>query len=69
MEGAGIWDKIPYIIIKGVCDYTDSYKHKRWQDFAAATAAASIKALLEALVNTEKPHPSSYPKISNERQY
>ncbi|KAF4340782.1 hypothetical protein FBEOM_5304 [Fusarium beomiforme] len=55
MEGAGIWDEIPCIIIKGVSDYADSHKHKRWQDFAAAVAAASMKALLEALVQIEKP--------------
>ncbi|KAM0558108.1 hypothetical protein ACHAPJ_005275 [Fusarium lateritium] len=55
MEGAGVWDEIPCIVIKGVCDYADSHKHKRWQDFAAATAAASMKALLEALIDTERP--------------
>ncbi|KAH7109696.1 hypothetical protein EDB81DRAFT_588229, partial [Dactylonectria macrodidyma] len=36
MEGDGVWDEIPCLVIKGVCDYADSYKHKRWQDFAAA---------------------------------
>ena len=64
MEGAGVWDAIPCIVIKGICDYADSHKHKRWQDFAAATAAASMKALLEALVETEKPHPGSLPTDS-----
>ncbi|CAH0019332.1 unnamed protein product [Clonostachys rhizophaga] len=49
MEGAGVWDEIPCIIIKGVCDYADSHKRKRWQDFAAATAASATKALLETL--------------------
>ncbi|KAH7017955.1 uncharacterized protein B0I36DRAFT_253059, partial [Microdochium trichocladiopsis] len=34
MEGAGIWDEMPCIIIKGVCDYADSHKHKTWQPFA-----------------------------------
>ncbi|KAK6527640.1 hypothetical protein TWF694_004623 [Orbilia ellipsospora] len=47
MEGAGIWDNLSCIIIKGVCDYCDSHKNKTWQNFASATAAAAMKALLE----------------------
>ncbi|ETS03837.1 purine and uridine phosphorylase [Trichoderma reesei RUT C-30] len=54
MEGAGIWEEIPCIIVKGVCDYADSHKNKRWQDFAAATAAAAAKALLHRYPKTEK---------------
>lgn len=60
MEGAGVWDEIPCIVIKGVCDYADSHKHKRWQNFSAATAAAAMKALLECLVDVEKPHDGLY---------
>ncbi|KAJ4110291.1 hypothetical protein NW768_012051 [Fusarium equiseti] len=47
MEGGGVWDTMPCIIIKGVCDYADSHKDKRWQGFASATAAAYMKAILE----------------------
>ncbi|KAH8802951.1 hypothetical protein F5884DRAFT_756257 [Xylogone sp. PMI_703] len=54
MEGAGVWDEIPCIVIKGVCDYADSHKHKKWQNFAAVTTAAAMKALLEALIRMEK---------------
>ncbi|RFU77460.1 hypothetical protein TARUN_4763 [Trichoderma arundinaceum] len=54
MEGAGIWEEIPCIIVKGVCDYADSHKNKKWQDFAAATAAAATKALLQRYPKTEK---------------
>ncbi|KAL0937441.1 kinesin light chain [Colletotrichum truncatum] len=46
MEGAGIWDEMPCIIVKSVCDYADSHKNKRWQNFAAAVAASAAKALL-----------------------
>ncbi|KAL4860414.1 hypothetical protein BDV12DRAFT_191719 [Aspergillus spectabilis] len=28
MEGAGVWDNVPCIIVKGVCDYADSHKSK-----------------------------------------
>ncbi|KAH6972231.1 nucleoside phosphorylase domain-containing protein [Ilyonectria sp. MPI-CAGE-AT-0026] len=47
MEGAGIWEEIPCIVVKGVCDYADSHKNKKWQDFAAATAASVARAILE----------------------
>ncbi|KAI7968024.1 hypothetical protein EIK77_007779 [Talaromyces pinophilus] len=46
MEGAGIWDILPCVIIKGVCDYADSHKNKTWQNYAAATAASCTKAFL-----------------------
>ncbi|KAL3441107.1 nucleoside phosphorylase domain-containing protein [Aspergillus insuetus] len=41
MEGAGAWDNVPCIIIKGVCDYADSHNGKRWQADAAATGLSS----------------------------
>ncbi|KAL6233927.1 hypothetical protein BDW75DRAFT_241569 [Aspergillus navahoensis] len=47
MEGAGVWNNISCIIIKGVCDYADSHKNKAWQAYAAATGAATAKAFLE----------------------
>ncbi|KAF5621046.1 kinesin light chain [Fusarium tjaetaba] len=46
MEGAGVWNSFPCIIIKGGCDYSDSHKSKVWQRYAAATAAACAKAFL-----------------------
>jgi nucleoside phosphorylase len=47
IDGAGIWDNAPCIIIKGVCHYADSHKCKLWQAYAAATAASVAKALLD----------------------
>ncbi|KAL3430008.1 nucleoside phosphorylase domain-containing protein [Aspergillus tetrazonus] len=47
MESAGVWDNLPCIIIKGVCDYADSHKNKYWQEYAAGTAACCTKAFLE----------------------
>lgn len=46
MEGAGVWDNFPTIIVKGVSDYADSHKNKKFQSYAAATAAACSKAIL-----------------------
>lgn len=46
MEGAGVWGTFPCLVIKGACDYADSHKSKLWQRYAAATAAACMKAIL-----------------------
>jgi nucleoside phosphorylase len=46
MEGAGVWDNFPTVVIKGVCDYADSHKNKKWQKYAAASAAACMKGYL-----------------------
>ncbi|KAK7221927.1 hypothetical protein V2G26_009930 [Clonostachys chloroleuca] len=58
MEGAGVWDEVPCIIVKGICDYADSHKDKRWQDFAAATAASVMKAILGRYVASDRGRPS-----------
>ncbi|KAL7912297.1 hypothetical protein GGI35DRAFT_311641 [Trichoderma velutinum] len=58
MEGAGIWDELPCIIVKGVSDYGDGHKTrswKEWQNFAAATAASVARALVERYPQTDKP--------------
>ncbi|KAI6548304.1 hypothetical protein MCOR03_010734 [Pyricularia oryzae] len=47
MEGAGAWDEIPCIVVKGICDYADSHKSKLWQNFAAATAASVAAAIID----------------------
>ncbi|KAH8710097.1 nucleoside phosphorylase domain-containing protein, partial [Phaeosphaeriaceae sp. PMI808] len=49
MEGAGVIQKHPCLVIRGICDYSDSHKNKKWQPYAAATAAAYTKELLEVL--------------------
>ncbi|KAL3482117.1 nucleoside phosphorylase domain-containing protein [Aspergillus californicus] len=46
MEAAGLMDTFPCLVIRGICDYADSHKNKRWQPYAAATAAAYMKELL-----------------------
>lgn len=47
MEGNGIWEQFPCLIIKGISDYADCHKNKKWQNFAAGMAAACMKAVLE----------------------
>ncbi|KAF3277036.1 hypothetical protein TWF970_005902 [Orbilia oligospora] len=46
MEAAGLMDTFPCLVIRGICDYADSHKNKKWQDYSAATAAAYTKELL-----------------------
>ncbi|EHK20676.1 uncharacterized protein TRIVIDRAFT_49960 [Trichoderma virens Gv29-8] len=55
MGGAGIWEEVPCIIIKGICDYADCHQSKNWQNYAAATAASASKAVLQRYIQTEKP--------------
>jgi nucleoside phosphorylase len=49
MEAAGLMDEFPCLVIRGICDYADSHKNKRWQPYAAATAAAYMKELLDII--------------------
>jgi nucleoside phosphorylase len=46
-EAAGLVNSFPCLVIRGICDYADTHKSCRWQGFAAATAAAFAKELLE----------------------
>ncbi|KAK0625692.1 hypothetical protein DIS24_g10969 [Lasiodiplodia hormozganensis] len=49
MEAAGLMNNFPCLIIRGICDYADEHKNDRWQNYAAATAAAFTKELLEVM--------------------
>jgi hypothetical protein len=46
MEAAGLMDVFPCLVIRGICDYSDSHKNKEWQEFSAATAASYARELL-----------------------
>jgi nucleoside phosphorylase len=46
MEAAGLMDVFPCLVIRGICDYSDSHKNKDWQGYAAATAAAYAREVL-----------------------
>lgn len=54
MESAGVWDVLPCVVIKGACDYADSHKNKKWQRYAAATAAACTKAFLRSWIPSSR---------------
>jgi nucleoside phosphorylase len=55
MEAAGLMNTFPCLVIRGICDYSDSHKNKRWQPYAAATAAAYAKVLLEHIPPSQHP--------------
>ncbi|KAH8821852.1 ankyrin repeat-containing protein [Xylogone sp. PMI_703] len=70
MEAAGMMDTIDCLVIRGICDYSDSHKNKRWQGYAAMTAAAYTKDLLlsirrpaAAMMITSAP--TKYPAVPN----
>ena len=46
MEAAGLMNDFPCLVIRGVCDYSDTHKNKEWQGYAAMAAAAYAKDLL-----------------------
>ncbi len=53
MEAAGLMEIISCLVIRGICDYADSHKSKEWQRYAAATAAAYARELLDEMPTSE----------------
>jgi nucleoside phosphorylase len=49
MEAAGLMNFFKCVVIRGICDYADKHKHKIWQPYAAAVAAAYAKKLLAVI--------------------
>lgn len=50
MEAAGLMNHFPCLVIRGICDYSDSHKNKKWQGYAAMAAAAYARDLLLQIV-------------------
>ncbi|KAL2808625.1 purine and uridine phosphorylase, partial [Aspergillus granulosus] len=49
MEAAGLMNQFPCLVIRGICDYSDSHKNKEWQGYAAMTAAAYANDMLRRI--------------------
>ncbi|KAJ6437561.1 alpha-1,2-mannosidase subfamily [Purpureocillium lavendulum] len=49
MEAAGLMNNFPCLVIRGICDYSDSHKNDEWHKFAALAAAAYARELLHVL--------------------
>ena len=53
MEAAGLMNNFPCLVIRGICDYADSHKNKRWQAYAAGAAVAYAKEVLSVMPTAE----------------
>lgn len=60
MEAAGLMDIAQCLVVRGICDYADSHKLKRWQGYAAAAAAAYAKEILSLIPTLPKPGPLAF---------
>ena len=49
MEAGGLMNNFPCLVIRGICDYSDSHKNDEWHKYAALTAAAYARELLHVL--------------------
>ncbi|RYP12846.1 hypothetical protein DL767_011071 [Monosporascus sp. MG133] len=49
MEAAGLMNHFPCLVIRGICDYSDTHKNVVWQGYAAMTAAAYARDLLNRI--------------------
>lgn len=55
MEAAGLMNRFPCLVIRGICDYADSHKNSSWQPYAALTAAAYTRDLLSVIPAVREP--------------
>ena len=68
MEAAGLMNSFPCLVIRGICDYADSHKNKRWQAYAAGTAAACAKEVLSVIPTTDVAKSCTADEIIKEKQ-
>ncbi|KAH0034984.1 purine and uridine phosphorylase, partial [Aureobasidium melanogenum] len=52
MEAAGLMNHLPCLVIRGICDYSDSHKNKEWQGMVPSQVQAEQK-VAEALKSIE----------------
>ncbi|KAL2860013.1 hypothetical protein BJX68DRAFT_251851 [Aspergillus pseudodeflectus] len=51
MEAAGLMNQFPCLVVRGICDYSDSHKNDKWQGYAAMVAASYAKDLLCRIIS------------------
>jgi nucleoside phosphorylase len=49
MEASGLMNGFPCLVVRGICDYSDTHKNDQWQGYAAMCAAAYTKRLLAGI--------------------
>ncbi|KAL7903323.1 purine and uridine phosphorylase [Trichoderma sp. TUCIM 5745] len=52
-EAAGLMNHFPCLVIRGICDYSDSQDNEEWQGYAAVMAAAYARRLLGTIPQSE----------------
>lgn len=52
MEAAGLMTNLHWIVARGFCDSSQSYKNKAWQRYAAMAGASDAKELLQYVSQT-----------------
>ncbi|KAL6825728.1 purine and uridine phosphorylase [Trichoderma sp. SZMC 28015] len=58
-EAGGLMNTFPCLVIRGICDYSDSHTNEIWQGYAAMAAAAYAKDLINRLPPLESAAPQS----------
>lgn len=53
MEAAGLMNHFPCLVVRGVCDYSDTHKNDEWHRYAAMTAAAYAADILRRIPKTK----------------
>jgi nucleoside phosphorylase len=69
MEAAGLANRVPCLVVRGICDYSDSHKNNRWQGYAAMTAAAYTKDLLGVMLPKRVESEMKLTTVLESRQY
>ncbi|KAI4737555.1 hypothetical protein E4T50_11963 [Aureobasidium sp. EXF-12298] len=69
MEAAGLTNRFPCLVVRGICDYSDSHKNKKWQGYAAMTAAAYTKDLLKIMLPRKVESEKRLTTVLESRQY
>ncbi|PKK54842.1 hypothetical protein CI102_540 [Trichoderma harzianum] len=59
MEAGGLMNTFPCLVIRGICDYSDSHTNKIWEGYAAMAAAAYAKDLINRLPPLESAVPQN----------
>ncbi|KAI0197576.1 hypothetical protein F4808DRAFT_463616 [Astrocystis sublimbata] len=49
MEAAGLMNHFPCLVIRGICDYSDTHKNDIWHGYAAIAAASYARDLLNTI--------------------
>ncbi|OCL09317.1 purine and uridine phosphorylase [Glonium stellatum] len=66
MEAAGLMNQFPCVVIRGICDYSDTHKNDDWQKYAAATAASYAKELLAVIPGNKYANSTMLHHVSGE---